>query len=129
MNKSWFVASLLSMFAAIVRTVDGHSGPLAEARGSAMSQPAISFFHVTWYFMTLVFVIAAVAFFRLARGERDAPARAQARLLAVLFFAAATSLCVNASVFGFFPAVFVAIGVTSLTGVLALLGARQTGAS
>ncbi len=125
MNKSWLAASLLSMFAAIVRTVDGHGGPLAEARNSALSQPAINFFHVTWYFMTLVFVIAALVFFRLARGERDAPARALARLLAALFFAAAASLGINAAVFGFFPAVFVAMGVTSLIGVLALLGARQ----
>ncbi|MDJ0759212.1 MAG: hypothetical protein QNJ19_07430 [Woeseiaceae bacterium] len=124
MNKSWFAASLLSAVAAVIRTIDGHGGPLADARESAMLQSSITFFHVTWYVLSAFFLIAAFVFLRLARGDQDAAAAGQANILAAFFLATAAVLVANAFVFGWFPAVAIASTVTGLVGVLALAGGR-----
>ena len=125
MNKSWLAASILSAIALTIRTWDGHIGPLAESRASDLSSPSIAFFHVTWYFLSAVFLISAVVFFRNARSAKSESANAQANLLAAVFFAAAIALAVNASVFGWFPAAIVATIVTTAIGFLAIAGTRN----
>lgn len=125
MNKSWLIASLLSAFAAVVRTIDGHSGPLAEARSSALSHQAITFYHITWYVLSVFFFVSAVYFFRLARGDIGAASPALANLLAILFFSIAAAIVVCASIFGWFVAAVMAAIVTSLVGIAAVVGGRS----
>ncbi len=122
MNKSWLAASVLSAIAMAIRTWDGHIGPLAEARASDLSSQSIAFFHVTWYFLSAFFLVSAVAFFGISRSHDSGCATAQANLLAVLFFAVAITVAINASVFGWFPAAVVATVVTTVIGALALAG-------
>ena len=122
MNKYWLAASVLSAVAMAIRTWDGHIGPLSEARESDLSSASVAFFHVTWYFLSVFFLVSAVVFFRISRSGDLAVAVAQANLLATLFFATAVILVVNAFVFGWFPAAVVATVVTTVIGVLSLAG-------
>ena len=124
MNKSWLAASGLSVIAMTIRTWDGHFGPLAAARASDLSSPSVAFFHVTWYFLSIFFLVAAVVFFRISRSDEKESALAQANLLAVLFFATAIIVGVNAFLFGWFPAAVVATAVTTVIGTLALAGRK-----
>lgn len=122
MNKSWLAASNLSAIAMTIRTWDGHVGPLAEARASDLSSSSIAVFHVTWYFLSVFFLVAAVVFLRIARSGDNESASAQATLLAVLFFAISVTVGVNAFLFGWFPAAVSATAVTTVIGTLALAG-------
>ncbi len=125
MNKSWLAASVLAVIAMAIRTWDGHVGPLAEARASDLSSSSIAFFHVTWYFLSAFFLVSAVVFFRISTSHDSGSATAQANLLAILFFAVAVTLVINASVFGWFPAAVVATVVTTAIGTLALAGRKK----
>jgi|GEM_PF-3523211 len=124
MNKAWLSASILSAIAMTIRTWDGHIGPLAEARSSDLPLSAITFFHITWYFLSFLFLVGTVVFFRIATSRERTAAVAQANLLAVLFLGASAIVALNATLFGWFPAAIVAGSVTAAIGILALLGRR-----
>lgn len=128
MRKSHAFASLLALAAAVVRTVDGQDGPLRAARESALDPLVIGFFHLTWYMVTAVFVLAAIALLASARSADPAAARWVGRMAGALFLTWSALIAAVGMAFGWEVATIIPLVVTVLIGVLSLTGAAGASA-
>lgn len=124
MNRPYAFAAILSLLAAIVRTWDGETEVLEVVRDSGLDAAIIGFFHLTWYMVTIVFVVSAGTLGLLA-GQRPTAETSKVGLAVGIVFLA-WSICIAAvsSVYAWHPGTIIPMVVTFVIGVFAILGSR-----
>lgn len=126
MNRPYAFAAFLSLLAAIIRTWDGETEVLEVARASGLDATIIGFFHLTWYMVTIVFVISAGALGLLASRGATAETSKVGLILGLLFLAWSLCIVIVSSFFVWHPGTAIPMVVTFLIGMLAILGSRST---
>jgi hypothetical protein len=123
-NIPFLLAALLSLFAAAIRTWDGEFGPLMHARESTLPEEVVGFFYLTWYAVTIVFVLtsATLGYFGLNKGLPGT--RTAGRVLGILFLAWSLNVAIVSTFFVWHPGTFIPMVVMLLIGVLGIIGAR-----
>lgn len=124
MNRSYLSAGGLAVLAAVVRTVDGYSGPLRVARESAIDPAVVGFFHLTWNMVTAVFVVSAVALVLLARPGKTAGSRGLGTFMGVIFIVWSVLIAIVGFWFVRRVPATIPMLVTFAIGALCLFGAR-----
>jgi hypothetical protein len=123
-NKPFLFAALLAILAALIRTWDGEFGPLMIARESTLPESVVGFFYLTWYAVTIVFVLTSATFgyFGLSKGLPGT--RTAGMVLGILFLAWSVTVAIVSSIFVWHPGTFIPMLVMLLIGVLGIIGAR-----
>ncbi|MCB0720571.1 MAG: hypothetical protein KDD65_19155 [Bacteroidetes bacterium] len=124
MKKTYAAAAVLCLLAAIIRTIDGESTILASARLSMDDARLLGFVHLTWYLVTIVFVVAGLFLGWLARSAAHEHSSALPRFLGVLFVAWSLTIVATGFAFGWHPGIVIPAIVTLAVGALSLSGAR-----
>lgn len=119
------LASVLAFCAVVLRTMGGLSGPLQDAAASNLPGLAVAFFHLTWHMVTIFFLIAGMALAWLA--FRPEKGQALALFIGVVVLAWATAVGITATQVGWMPSTVVPLAVTSLMGILSIVGSRGRG--
>ncbi|MFG0313543.1 MAG: hypothetical protein ACF8LL_05085 [Phycisphaerales bacterium] len=122
MNRSYALAALLSLLATIVRTWDGQNEVLPAAVDSLTDQRLLGFFHLTWYLVTVVLGVAAVAFGYLSARPGGGVA---GLIIGVIFILWSATIALVSTAFVWHSGTVVPMIVTLTIGVLALIGARR----
>lgn len=126
MNRPYALAAVLSLLAAAVRSWDGETGPLKVVRELDLGGEVVGFFHLTWYMVTIAFLLAAgvLGYFAV---KRDHPGDYVAGfMIGSLFFAWSMCIAIVSSVFVWHPGTIVPLAVSLLIGVLAIIGASSS---
>jgi hypothetical protein len=124
MKRPYLIAAVLSLLAAGIRSWDGEFGPLQSARDSALEAEVIGFFHLTWYMVTIVFVLSAITFAYLAVVGSRSGAQVAGVVLGALFLAWSLAIGIVSWLFVWHPGTVIPMLVTLVIGTLALLGAK-----
>lgn len=126
MNRPYALAAVLALFAAAIRTWDGETGPLKVVRELDLGREIVGFFHLTWYMVTIVFVLAACVLGYFALNSEHPGAHVAGFMSATLFLTWSMCIAIVSSVFVWHPGTAIPMSVTILIGVLALLGAGKS---
>lgn len=123
-NIPFLLAALLSLLAAVIRTWDGEFGPLMLVRESTLPETVVGFFYLTWYAVTIVFVLtsATLGYFGLNKGLLGT--RTAGMMLGVLFLAWSLTVAIVSTLFVWHPGTIIPMVVMLLIGFLGIIGAR-----
>lgn len=124
MNKAYLPAAILSLLAAIVRTIGGHFGALHAMRESTMDPIPVGFFHLTWHMVTVIFIVSAVALFFLARPPKTIGAHWLGAFIGIIFFIWSILVAAMGFLFVWSAETTIPMVVTFVIGALCLLEAR-----
>ena len=126
MRKTYLVAAVLCVAAAIIRTIDGEL-ILGDARELVSAPKLLGFIHLTWYLVTTVFLLSAaflVWYARPSRASISAPIGAFVGSLFIVWCAVISAIGFS---FGWHPGTAVPAVVTLAIGLLCLAGSRTKG--
>ncbi len=122
MRVSYAVAAGFSLLAAVLRTWDGETEVLQLARLSIADQKVLGFFHLTWYMVTVVFLLSGILLGYLAvRSDRPGTA-VVGRFVGAIFLFWSAAIAGVSSVFVWHPGTAIPMVVTLVIGVLAIAG-------
>lgn len=126
MNRPYALAAVLSLLAAAIRSWDGETGPLKVVRDLDLGRELVGFFHLTWYMVTMVFMLAAGMLGYFAVRSDHPGAHVAGFAIGLLFLTWSMCIAVVSSVFVWHPGTIVPLVVIFLIGVLAIIGAAAS---
>ncbi len=123
-NKPFLFAAFLSFLAALIRTWDGEFGPLMIVRESTLPEAVVGFFYLTWYAVTIVFVLTTVTFGYFGLNKGLPGTRTAGIVLGILFLLWSLTVAIVSSLFVWHAGTFIPMMVMLLIGFFGIIGAR-----